>query len=163
MSKRVIFLDRDGVINRERGEYTYRLEDVEWVTDLFESLKIFKDHGFEFIVISNQGGVAKGIYSMEDVMAIQNAFEEELSKHDLKLLDHYYCPHHQDFTNCLCRKPKSNMLERAIAKHDIDVGASYFIGDSERDVQAGEALNVRSFKVSANHSILELSKSICND
>ena len=55
------------------------------------------------------------------------------------------------------------MLERAIAKHDIDAGASYFIGDSERDVQAGEALNVRSFKVSANHSILELSKSICND
>ena len=160
-TKKVIFLDRDGVINRERGEYTFKVEDVAWVEGLFEALQCFYENGFEFVVISNQGGVAKGLYDLNDVLAINTLFTNELERKGMKLLDHFYCPHHQDYSKCLCRKPESNMLERAVAKHNISIKDSYFIGDSERDVIAGEAIGINSIKVQANHSILELAKTLC--
>ena len=163
MDRKVVFLDRDGILNVERGEYTFKLEDVEIVDDLLASAKLFFNAAYEFIIISNQGGISRGIYTKEDVLAIDNILRETFVRNGMSILDSYYCPHHNDIENCLCRKPKSLLLERAIAKYKLKIENTIFIGDSPRDKEAGERLSIRSFQVEANSSILELSKTILNE
>ena len=158
MTKKVVFLDRDGIINRERGEYTYRKEDFQLVPDILNVARLFHDAGYAIIIISNQGGISKGIYSKEDVLKLDNVIRNSFVERGINVLDSFYCPHYSDNENCLCRKPKALLLERAIAKHSVDIKQSFFIGDSERDKIAGERVGVRSFNVEANSSILEMCK-----
>lgn len=163
MNRKVIFLDRDGILNIERGEYTFKEEDVRLVPDLMEALALFSSNGYEFIIISNQGGIAKGIYSKLDVVNVENILRSSLVEKGIKILDSYYCPHHNAIENCLCRKPKSLMLEKAVARHKVTKENSYFIGDSERDKIAGESIGIKSYQVEANSSILELSKKLIHE
>jgi len=150
---KAIFLDRDGVINIERGEYTYLLYDFVLTEGLIDALKVFIDKGYLLIVITNQGGVAKDLYSIYDVENIHNFLKSTLEKEGIKLTEIYYCPHHPDFEKCLCRKPGSLMLEKAIARFDIDASKSYFIGDTERDVEAGKASGVKTIKIEPNSGL----------
>jgi D-glycero-D-manno-heptose 1,7-bisphosphate phosphatase len=163
MKKKVVFLDRDGIVNIERGEYTYRKEDFHLVPDILSAAHVFSDAGYAIILISNQGGISKGIYTKEDVLALDNIIRDSFVQKGINVLDSFYCPHYSDNENCLCRKPKSLLLERAIAKHDVDKNHSFFIGDSERDKIAGEQVGIRSLKVVANSSILEISKLLINE
>lgn len=163
MKKNVVFLDRDGVVNIERGEYTYRKEDFELVPDILNAALVFHNVGYSVIIISNQGGISKGIYTKEDVLALDNIIRNSFVQKGIDILDSFYCPHHSDNENCLCRKPKSLLLERAIAKHNVDIKRSFFIGDSERDKIAGERLGIKSLKVLANSSILEISKLLIDE
>ena len=118
---KAIFLDRDGVVNIERGEYTWKVEDFELTVGLVGFIKVVKQKGFLVIIISNQGGVGKGLCSIDDVEKAHQYLREELAKENLQLTDIYYCPHHPKTGKCLCRKPESVMLEKAIAKYQIDV------------------------------------------
>lgn len=147
---KAIFLDRDGVLNKEIGEYvpTHQLFDVlEHVPAL---LKRFQDAGYLLIVITNQGGIAKKLYTHDDLAVIHKKLIDILAIHDVKLSDIYYCPHHPEFSKCLCRKPGSLLLEKAIAKYQIDPSLSFMIGDKERDVEASEAVGVKGFLIEAN-------------
>src|ERR1035437_10328277 len=137
---KAIFLDRDGVINQERGHYTFGLDEFILNDGLFEALKAFQDKGFLLIVITNQGGIAKGLYSHKDVAILHNYLIEILAENGIHLTEIYYCPHHPDIGKCLCRKPNSLMLEKSIARFDIDAAKSYFIGDNDRDIIAGKAV-----------------------
>lgn len=150
---KVVFLDRDGVINLERGDYTYKLSHFNFVEGLFEALKKLKNKGFSFIIITNQGGIAKGIYNHSDVNNVHNYIQKEFAQQKLTLLDIYYCPHHSDIESCICRKPDSLMLEKAIAKYNVNVKASYFIGDSERDILAANKVNIKGIRVIANDDL----------
>jgi len=152
--KKVVFLDRDGVLNRERGEYTYKANDFKWVEDAIEALEILYSKGFELIVISNQGGISKGIYSKSDVFEIESQIVNPLKNKGFNIIDSFYCPHHSSIENCLCRKPKSLMLEKAVAKHNVDVTKSFFIGDSERDIIAGEQIGIKGILMRSNDSLL---------
>jgi len=163
MKKKVVFLDRDGVLNRERGEYTYLTTNFEWVTDAIEALKLLNEQGYALIIISNQGGISKNIYSKTDVINIENAIVQPLVKQSIQILDSFYCPHHSAIENCLCRKPKSLMLEKAIAKHNIDPVKSYFIGDSIRDMVAGQNVGVKGILMKANDSLLLAVQDILNE
>src|ERR1035437_1374201 len=151
---KAVFIDRDGVINIERGEYTYLLYDFVLTDGLIDALKSFIVKGYLLIVITNQGGIAKNIYSIYDVENIHNFLKTTLEKEGIKLTEIYYCPHHPDFGNCLCRKPGSLMLEKAIARFDIDASKSYFIGDNDRDVEAGKAAGVNTIKIEPNSGLL---------
>lgn len=151
--RKVIFLDRDGVINIERGDYTFRLEDFVFVDGLFAALAFLKNHGFEFIVITNQGGISKGIYNHDSVIVLNKLIETEFKKHQLYVLDIYYCPHHSVLEKCICRKPNSLLLEKAIAKYSIDTTKSYFIGDSDRDIDAAHKVGVKGIKVNKNSDL----------
>lgn len=151
--RKIIFLDRDGVINVERGEYTFKVEDFVVVDGLFSALKKLQQNGFEFIVITNQSGISKGIYTHQNVQQINNLMKEEFIKHQLKLLDIYYCPHHNDVEKCICRKPDSLLLEKAIAKYNVDVSNSFFIGDSDRDIEAAQKAGVKAIKVNKNSDL----------
>lgn len=163
MKKKVVFLDRDGVLNRERGEYTYLTTNFEWVTDAIDALKLLNEQGYALIIISNQGGISKNIYSKTDVINIENAIVQPLVKQSIQILDSFYCPHHSAIENCLCRKPKSLMLEKAIAKHNIDPVKSYFIGDSIRDMVAGQNVGVKGILMKANDSLLLAVQDILNE
>lgn len=163
MKRKAVFLDRDGVLNRERGAYTYRKIDFEWVPDSIEALKLLDDHNFALIIISNQGGISKRLYSKKDVFNIEKMIKAPLFKQGVQILDSFYCPHHSAVEQCLCRKPKSLMLEKAIAKHNIDPVKSYFIGDSVRDMVAGQQVGIKGILMQANDSLLLAVQDILNE
>jgi len=160
---KVVFLDRDGIINIERGEYTYKISDLEIVPDLLQAASLFYKAGYKFIIISNQGGISKGIYSKKEVLQIDNIIRKTFVEKGMDILDSFYCPHYDGIENCLCRKPKTLMIEKALAKHDIQIKDTLFIGDSERDKKAGESLSIKSYLVKANSSILKLSNTLLNE
>ena len=163
VKNKAVFLDRDGVLNRERGGYTYESRDFEWVPDAIKALKILSDNGFVLIIISNQGGISKKLYEKEDVLIIEKFITSPLEKEGIQLLDSYYCPHHSAIEKCLCRKPKSLLLEKAMAKHNIDPGRSFFIGDSTRDMVAGQRIGIKGVFMRKNDSLLLAVKDILNE
>ncbi|MDK2977900.1 MAG: D-glycero-D-manno-heptose 1,7-bisphosphate phosphatase [Bacteroidales bacterium] len=150
---KAVFFDRDGVINYERGEYTYLPKDLIINEGIIPSLKKLQEHGFLLIIVSNQGGISKELYTKEQVEEVHQYLKDELKKHEIQLTEIYYCPHHAAFENCLCRKPKSLMLEKAIARFDIDNQSSYMIGDSERDITAAKKLGLNTIKIEPNENI----------
>ncbi len=152
---KVVFLDRDGVVNLERGEYTWRISDFRLTVGLKRFISSVKQMGFEVIIISNQGGVGKGVYSLEDVEKAHQFLKDELAKDNLFLTDIYYCPHHPVAGKCLCRKPEPIMLEKAIARYNVDVSKSFFVGDSIRDVEAGEKVGLHCIKITPNDDLCD--------
>lgn len=150
IKNKAIFLDRDGVLNREIGNYVTRVEDFEVLNHVPFLLKKLKDAGYLLIVITNQGGIAKDLYTHDDLKRNHQILINKLSEMDVLFTDIFYCPHHPEIGKCLCRKPESIMLEKAIAKHHIDIEQSYMIGDTDRDIQAALAVGVKSFKIDSN-------------
>ncbi len=155
MSNKAIFLDRDGVINKERN-YTYTLNDFVLLPDLFEALLELRKKGYLLIVVSNQGGIAKGLYGKSDVELLHNYLKAHLKKEDIDLAEIYYCPHHDEYGKCICRKPNSLLIEKAIGRFNIDPSKSFFIGDKQRDVDAGARVGVQGFLIESNSSLLNL-------
>jgi D-glycero-D-manno-heptose 1,7-bisphosphate phosphatase len=152
--KKALFLDRDGVINRETGTYIYKPEDFELNAGILEALEIFRERGFMLIVISNQGGIGQNIYKQMHVEKLHAILKEQLSGHGIELSEIYYCPHHPVSGKCLCRKPGSLMIEKAIARFNIDPSLSYMIGDRERDIIAAEKAGVKGILINSNESLL---------
>jgi D-glycero-D-manno-heptose 1,7-bisphosphate phosphatase len=150
---KAVFLDRDGVINKEIGDYVYRKADFAFNDGIFENLIRFQQQGYLLIVITNQGGIAKGLYTHADVAILHEYMTEMLSSKGITITDIYYSPHHPDFGNSLSRKPESLLLERALARYNINPALSYFIGDNDRDIVAGEKAGVKGIKVSANANL----------
>ncbi len=152
--QKAVFLDRDGVINNEESNYyIHRTEDFFLNDGIIEALKILQQRGFIFIVITNQGGISKSLYTHEDVKAVHEKLESILFKEEITIKEIYYCPHHSDNENCLCRKPKTISIEKAIARFHIDRGKSYFVGDRETDIQAGLKAGLKTIKVNPNQDM----------
>lgn len=149
--QKAIFLDRDGVINRERGDYTFRESDFEILDGIVSRAKTYQDAGYLLIVITNQGGIGKGMFTQKDVEHLHNLMLKTFAAGGVTIAEIYYCRHHPTSSQCLCRKPGSLMLEKAIARFNIDPSLSYFIGDSPRDQQAGEAAGLKTIHIRANH------------
>jgi D-glycero-D-manno-heptose 1,7-bisphosphate phosphatase len=160
MTQKAVFLDRDGVINNGDLYYTYRKEDFKFNPDIFEALSLLVKKDYLLIVITNQGGIAKGIYEHKDVQSLHTYMIKELQKKQIAITEIYYCPHHDTISSCICRKPDSGNIEKAIARFHINIKKSYMIGDSERDILAGQKVGLKTFKINKNESILNLCKKI---
>lgn len=159
--KKAIFLDRDGVINDGTLYYTYKIEDFKFNPGLFEGLQLLRDAGFIFVVITNQGGVAKGIYTKNDVEILHKYMCDELLKQGIEISGVYYCPHYPDITGpCECRKPGTLLIENAIKDFDIDRTQSFMIGDGARDIEAAERAGIKGVKIEKNESIVPYCKQI---
>lgn len=143
-TKKAVFLDRDGVLNEERGDYTYQISDFLICEGVKEALMTLKNAGFLLIVITNQGGIDKGVYTKKEVWACHQYLQEQTG---YLIEDLYYSPYHSDFNNSLSRKPKTLMLERAIAKYKLNPSISFMIGDSLRDMQAAKKLGIKCVKL----------------
>lgn len=135
--RRAIFLDRDGVINKEKN-YLYKIDDFEFIEGVFEACKKFQENDYLIIVITNQAGIARGLYTERDFLLLTQWMRKRFAKMGVKVDAVYYCPHHPDFTgNCDCRKPKPGMLIKAKNDFNIDMTASFLVGDKESDIEAG--------------------------
>jgi D-glycero-D-manno-heptose 1,7-bisphosphate phosphatase len=142
-ARRAVFLDRDGTINEEK-EYLHRIEDFEFIPGSPEAIRRLKEAGFLVIVVTNQSGVARGYYSLEDVAILHRHMQEKLDAAGAAVDGIYVCPHHpvegigEYRRECDCRKGRPGMLLRGAREHGIDLSRSYMIGDKAADVEAGE-------------------------
>lgn len=154
---KAVFLDRDGVLNKELGDYVCRLEDFKVLGHNFKALKELQNRGYLLIVITNQGGLAKGWYTVDILNKMHEQLKKEYAEQGVLISEVYYCNHHPEYNGkCLCRKPGSLMLEKAVARFEIDASQSYFIGDRERDVLAGEAAGVKGILIDSDQPIGEI-------
>ena len=154
---KAIFLDRDGVIcNNKEYYYITRLEEFEINPGVVVALSELQQRGYIFIVITNQGGISQGENTTESVDRIHNYMTGILYYEGIVIQEIYYCPHHSDNEACLCRKPLPLMIEKALARCDIDPLQSYFIGDSERDVEAGEAAGLQTILIKSNSDLRQV-------
>ncbi|MCE7955190.1 MAG: D-glycero-alpha-D-manno-heptose-1,7-bisphosphate 7-phosphatase [Bacteroidetes bacterium ADurb.Bin141] len=158
---KAVFLDRDGVINRNNEYYTFKTNQVVINDGVVEALKHFSEKGFLLFVITNQSGVAKKLYTVDDVNAVHQYMQKVFNKAGVSITDFYFCPHHPDVSKCLCRKPDSLLIEKAAARYRVDLSKSFFIGDSSRDIEAAAKAGVKGFLINANESILPIAKKIC--
>lgn len=133
MKTRALFLDRDGVINVDRG-YVYRIEDFEFCEGIFEFCNFFQEKGFLIFMVTNQSGIARGYYTEEDFRVVSAFVLAMFSEKKIKISKIYHCPHLKD---CNCRKPKPGMLLKAKSEFDIDMQNSFFVGDNLSDMEAG--------------------------
>ncbi len=141
-----IFLDRDGVINRDNPDYIYKVEEFEILPGVIEGLRKLKESGYLLVVITNQSGITKGIYTTEDMVACHDFFQKESGN----LIDKfYYSPYHPFTTESLTRKPATLMFEKAIAKFNIDPAQSWMLGDKERDLEPAEKLGIKGILLSS--------------
>lgn len=149
MSK-LILLDRDGVLNRELGGYVTTPEAFEILPHVLPNLKRLADLGYLLVIITNQGGIAKKLYTHETLKQIHAKMTAELASHGIILSEIYYCPHHQDSGKCLCRKPASIMIEKALARFKVKPQDAFMIGDTPRDIEAATLAEVQSYQVDSN-------------
>jgi D-glycero-D-manno-heptose 1,7-bisphosphate phosphatase len=144
---RALILDRDGVVNREVG-YLSRIEDVQWVPGVWELCRTARDAGFAIVIVTNQSGIARGLYSEDDFHALMGWFGERFLAEGVELEGYYYCPHHPEHgvgeyrRECTDRKPGPGMLLRAARELELDLAASVMVGDRCSDVGAANAAGV---------------------
>ncbi len=153
---KAVFLDRDGVINRELGDYVKNPASFLLNDGVGETLRKWAEDGYLLIVITNQGGIAKGLYSEKTLHAIHEKMLQLLAQDDVTLTAIYHCPHHPSTGECLCRKPDSLLLEKALARFHIDPAKSFFIGDKERDILAGLKAGVKGIRIEPNAPLSDI-------
>lgn len=159
----VIFLDRDGVICRENKVITSpdRIEIFSYVKECISKIK---KRGYKVIVITNQSGIARGIFKEEDLIKLNNQLEQELC------IDHiYYCPHHVNSTikkyaiKCKCRKPDIGLIEQACEEYNIDLAKSIMVGDRASDIELGHKIGCTTVLLNSGYGIDGLEYSIVYD
>jgi D-glycero-D-manno-heptose 1,7-bisphosphate phosphatase len=143
-----VFLDRDGVINKDKVDYVYKIEDLKILDGVKESLKALKDSGYFLIVITNQSGIDKGIYTANDVAFIHHNIQVLTGN----LIDaFYFSPYQRLITNSLSAKPGSLMFEKAIAKYNIDIKSSWMVGDRLRDIEPATKLGIKGILLESEY------------
>jgi len=150
MIMKFIFLDRDGVINKDPAwagkDYVTSWEDFEFLPGTLEALKNLTDNGYKIVVISNQAGVGKGLYTKEGLYEISGKMLDKIESAGGKIYSIQYCMHKNE-DNCDCRKPKTGMFKNATKDIEVDFSKTYFIGDSRRDIEAGDTIGCKTILV----------------
>lgn len=142
--RKAVFLDRDGLINRQAAPHHYISDPKELVLlpGVPEAVKRLNDAGYLTIVVTNQRGVARGMLTMEQVETVHYYLQSELAKYGARIDAIYICPHADG--ECTCRKPDIGLFLMAERDFDIDKSRSWMVGDSDTDVEAGKRYGVRS-------------------
>ncbi len=135
MSKKALFIDRDGTINKDCPPYYRKISDLEIYEDAIKIMKEYQENGYITIIIANQSGIERGYFTESELHVFNNEILRILKMKGISISKTYYCPHTID-DQCNCRKPKTGMIERATVDFDIDLKASIIIGD--RDDMEGE-------------------------
>ncbi|AQT61290.1 D-glycero-beta-D-manno-heptose 1,7-bisphosphate 7-phosphatase [Cellvibrio sp. PSBB023] len=133
---KLVILDRDGVINHDREDYVKSADECVPIEGSIEAIVRLNKAGFTVVVATNQAGLAKGKFELDDLEAMHEKITGLVEEQGGELGGIFYCPHHPD-DNCKCRKPKPGMLDAIEAEFNTSVESSYFVGDSLRDLQAG--------------------------
>ena len=164
MVKKAIFLDRDGCLIKEKN-YLSKIEDIEIFDEAYVALKSFQDAGFLLFIVSNQSGVARGYFTENDVLNVNNEIINRFKDKGIIIAKSYYCPHLKEgiikeyAIDCECRKPKIGLIKQAIADFsDIDLSKSFVIGDKLSDIQLAHNASMQGILVKTGHGQEEVSK-----
>jgi D-glycero-D-manno-heptose 1,7-bisphosphate phosphatase len=142
-----IFLDRDGTLNVDHG-YVHEIDNFQFIDGTIEALQELKKMGFALVVVTNQSGIARGMFTEDQFMTLTEWMDWSLADRDVDLDGIYFCPHHPEGSveayrqQCDCRKPQPGMLLSAQEELDIDMASSYIVGDKVEDMLAGQAAGV---------------------
>ncbi len=157
-NKRIIFLDRDGVINRELDGYVTDWSKFEFLPDALESLKLLKENGWSVIVITNQSAIGRGYAAKEVIEEIMAKMISEVQAAGGDILDVFYCPHTPE-DECICRKPKPDLFNQAAEKYGIDLSDKWYIGDKLSDVEAAKSASMKAILIRGGKEVKGLSVS----
>ena len=161
MSQPAVFLDRDGVINKDTG-YIRSVKEFDIYSYSIRCIKQLNQAGFLTILITNQAGIARGIFTQKDLESIHNHLNEVLKKENAYLDKIYYSPYHPDPNVCknmaYCkdsdlRKPKPGMIKKALEDFEIDLKKSFLVGDSVGDIQVGQSMNLKTIGVRTGNAV----------
>ncbi|WP_299463104.1 D-glycero-beta-D-manno-heptose 1,7-bisphosphate 7-phosphatase [uncultured Gimesia sp.] len=162
--EKTLFLDRDGVINKEK-HYLHRVEDFEFIDGIFELCQAAVQSGYGLIIVTNQSGIARGYYTEQQFHDLMSWVVSEFAKREITISDVFYCPHHpiqgtgRYRIDCACRKPKPNMLLEAAKKHNLNLSESILVGDKLSDIKAGQSARLRTTAlVGTGHTVSEQAK-----
>lgn len=153
---KAIFIDRDGVINKDPGGWTEHSYVTDWkdfhfLPGALEALKMLNEKGVKVIVVSNQGGISKGFFTKDRLDEIDSMMARKVRESGGDIKESFYCPH-SSADNCSCRKPLPGLFEMAVKKYGIDPKKTYFIGDDKRDVIAGRSIGCKTILVLSGKS-----------
>lgn len=145
--QKFFILDRDGILNEDIG-FIYEVEKIIIPEGIIDILTYLTEKGYRFIVVTNQSGIARGYFTEHQVQHFHLYLQDMYKEHGIFLEDFFYCSHLPQITGeCLCRKPKSLLVEKAISKYKIDIQTSYMIGDNPRDVEAGKKAGLNTILI----------------
>ena len=145
-----LFLDRDGVINVEKN-YLYKIEDFEFIDGIFYSLKKIQDLGYKIFIITNQSGIGRNYYTIDDFNKLTSWMIEEFKKNEIIISQVQLCPHGPN-DNCTCRKPKTGMIDNILKKYDIDLANSWLVGDKSSDIKCAKNAGIlNTIQVKTGH------------
>lgn len=167
MKIKVAFLDRDGVINSDKG-YVHKINDFVVMPGVITACKEFINLGFEIIIVTNQAGIARGYYSQADMHKLHNHMKEIFLENDIRIKKIFFCPHHPEGTikelsiECNCRKPKPGMFLKALNVFDIDLKSSLMVGDKFSDLIAAKEAGINKLYYVGNENIHHAPKKISN-
>ena len=147
---KAVFLDRDGVLNDEIGDYVWKLEDFIVSPGVPESLARLKAAGYYLVVVTNQAGIAKKLYTAAEVHDCHTKLQAACN-HALDAL--YFSDAHPSVSDSILRKPDSGMFEKAVARFNLDVAQCWIVGDRYRDMEAGDKIGVRGIMVGHTESV----------
>lgn len=149
---KALFLDRDGIINVDKG-YVHKWEDIVWIPEVFDMIKLANTRGYKVIVLTNQSGIDRGMYTHEDVHVLHEKMHAFLNDKSLIVDDWFYCAE-MDSED---RKPRPGMLVAAQKKHNIDLSSSFMVGDKPSDVfeTDGKFIGPETFLIKGNYDLKE--------
>ena len=139
---KVLFLDRDGVINVESEGYITDWSEFEFLPDVLDTIKRATDEGYEIIVVSNQSAIGRGLCSRETIDEIMSNMVERVEAHGGKIKDVFYCPHSPE-AECKCRKPEPDLFFQAAEKYNIELTNTWFVGDKLTDVAVAKRVGAK--------------------
>jgi len=151
----ILFLDRDGVINKKREDYVKNIQEFEFLPGIFDAIKKINDLDISIIVITNQSVINRKLVSENQLNEIHEFMQQTMKEKSCKILKIYFCPHHPK-EKCTCRKPNTGMIEQAIEDYNIDLSNTLLIGDSNSDIEAAKKMRIRSIKLETNGNLNDL-------
>lgn len=158
-----IFFDRDGVLNEEIG-YLWEVEKFKWIDGARDAIRFCNERGLLAIVVTNQSGIARGLYTAREVDKLHDFMQKSLSEVGAHIDAFYYCPHHPEFSGeCDCRKPKPGLILRACEDFNINPAQAIMFGDTERDIEAAKAAGLRAGILFTGGNLLEAVKVHCKE
>jgi len=161
LPSKAVFLDRDGVVNRKapEGEYIRRWQEIQFLPGAAKAVASLNHAGYKVFVVTNQRGIATRKVKTDDLLEIHRRIQCEFAQHGGVITQIYYCPHDLP-ANCCCRKPQPGMLQQAAREYNVDLNASWMVGDSITDVKAGENAGCRTIFLASGPSPKSLSTQV---
>lgn len=160
MMNKAVFFDRDGTLNNNSDYYVFSEERLVLNPGVETTLAELTRRGYLLFVVSNQSGIARGLYTREDADKVNAKLCDVLKKAGAEITAVSYCSHHPEFGKCLCRKPQPLLIQRLLARYRVDPALSFMVGDALRDVEAGEAAGLKGILIDANSDLTNVLNSI---